>query len=159
MSNKTFATFKLGEQLFGVEVLYVREINKQIDITPVQHSPQFIRGLVNLRGQIVTVMDLLQRLKGNSTKLTDQTCNLVLKTDQEISIIRHREDRDDLVTTNDTVGLLVDAIDEIVTVEEEEIDPPPTNIGQVEGQYLDGVVKLDNELLAILSIEKVLQAA
>lgn len=159
MSSKTFATFRLGDQLFGVEVLFVREINKQIDITVVQHAPEFIRGLVNLRGQIVTVMDLLQRIKGSSTKLTDQTCNLILKTDQEITPIRNRESREDLVSSSDTIGLLVDEIDEIITVEDEEIDPPPTNMDKNEGNYLDGVVKLDGELLAILSVPRVLQAA
>jgi len=159
MATRTFTTFKLNGQLFGIEVLYVREINKQIDLTPVQHAPQFIRGLVNLRGQIVTVMDLIRRLTPNKIKLTDKTCNLILKTDAEIAGVRGREQRDDLASSPDPVGLLVDEIQEIVTVDDSEIDSPPNNIGDIEGRYLSGVVKLDGALLGILSVDKVLAVA
>ena len=157
MATKTFATFKLGKQLYGVDVMYVREINKQIDITPVPHAPEYIRGLVNLRGQIVTVMDIIKRLTPDFTTVTDSTCNLIIKTDNELAPIRQREDRPDLKSVQDSVGLLVDEIDEIVTFDDKEISPPPTNVGKVEGKFMSGVVQLPEGLLVILSIEKVLQ--
>ena len=158
MATKTFTTFKLNEQLFGVEILYVREINKQMDITPVQHAPEYIRGLTNLRGQIVTVMDLLKRLSGIESTISEKSCNLIIKTDQELSIIRRRENREDITSAPDPVGLLVDDIDEIVAVDSEEIDPPPNNIGELEGKYLSGVIKLDGTLIGILSVKKLLTA-
>jgi purine-binding chemotaxis protein CheW len=155
---KTFTTFRLGNQLYGIEILHVREINKQLDITPVQHAPEYVRGLINLRGQIVTVMDLNCRLKGDLTEITPSSCNIILRTDSELVPIRQMQNRPDLASVPDSVGLLVDVIDEIVSVEESEIDPTPSNLREIESKYISGVIKLDNQLLAILSVARVLES-
>lgn len=154
---KTFTTFRLNEQLFGIEILYVREINKQLDITPVQHAPEYIRGLINLRGQIVTVLDINKRLNGQLTEITPLSCNVILRTDAEMAPIRQMQKRDDLISVADSVGLLIDDIDEIVSVDPEDIEMPPPNISERFGRYLEGVIKLEKELLTILSVPPLLE--
>jgi purine-binding chemotaxis protein CheW len=157
VATKTFATFKLDEQLYGIDILFVREINKQIDLTPVPHSPNYIRGLLNLRGQIVTVMDLHERLNSAKSRTSEDSCNVILKTDHELNSIRQREKRTELKSINDTVGLLVDAIDEIVTIDDKDLDPKPKNMSESQAKYVEGVVKLQDQLLAILAVDRLLE--
>jgi purine-binding chemotaxis protein CheW len=157
MPNRSYATFQLNEQTFGVEILQVREINRHLDLSPVPQSPDCIRGLINLRGQIVTILDLNQRVRQQPTQLGPQAHILILKTDQELVGVRERENRSDLTGLSDKVGLLVDAIGDVLTVEETEIEAPPANIGDIDGQYIAGVVNIPGQLLALLNLEKVLE--
>ena len=157
MTTTTFATFQLDQQLFGIEILYVREVNKQLDMTPVPHAPDYVRGLLNLRGQIVTILDLKKRLSSTKTQVSGSSCNLILKTEQELNPIRQREKRPDLATSADPVGLMIDSIDEIVTVDTALIADPPVNMDPHEQKYLSGVVTLDKRLLGILSVDKILE--
>ncbi|MGE0201451.1 MAG: chemotaxis protein CheW [Candidatus Melainabacteria bacterium] len=159
MATRSFATFLLNEQLFGIEILLVREINRQLEMSIVPHAPAFVRGLINLRGQIVTVLDLNHKLGLGDLELTHRTHNIILKTEQELDGVRQREQRSDLYSCEDKIGLLVEDIQDVITVEQGEIEPPPANVGQIDGKYLSGVVKLDNKLVSIISIEKVLEAA
>jgi len=153
---KQFVTFKLDDQLFGVNVMLVREINQQTDITPVQHAPDYVRGLINLRGHIVTILDLGVRLGLGSREIGSHSHNIIMKNNEELSRIHLDEDVDELATATDTAGLLVDDIGDVVAFDERDIDPPPASIGELSGQFLTGVVKLDNNLLVLLDMEKTL---
>ena len=153
---KQFATFKLDDQLFGVNVMLVREINQQTDITPVQHAPNYVRGLINLRGHIVTILDLGIRLGLGQREIGPHSHNIVLKNNDELARIHLDEDTDELTTALDTAGLLVDDIGDVISVDDREIDPPPASIGELSGRFLTGVVKLDNNLLVLLDMEKTL---
>ena len=137
MSIRQFVTFRIDDHLLGIDVLGVREINRALDITPVPKAPEYVRGLVNLRGQIVTVFDLGVRLGFGPRKITENTHNVILK--------------------SDVVGLMVDAIGDVAITEDDEVEPPPANVGAIEGEFIEGVVKLENELLVILSAEKLLR--
>ena len=159
MSTKSFTTFMLGEQLFGIDILVVREINKHLDITPVYLAPEYIRGLVNLRGQLVTVMDLNALLGLGLSELSPCSHNVILKTSTELAVMQHPAEGVDAFFTGDKVGFIVDDIGDVVYVETEEIEAPPANIGDIDGRYLSGVVKLEGKLLPILSTHKLLQSA
>lgn len=137
MSTQQFVTFRIDSNLLGIDILNVREINRILDITPVQHAPDYIRGLVNLRGQTVTVFDLGIRLGLSLREITAESHNIILK--------------------NDTVGLLVDSIGDVVNADETQIKPPPANIGKIESEFVDGVVRLDEKLLVVLSAQRVLE--
>jgi len=150
VATKSFVTFHIDQQMFGIEIERVREINRYLDITQVQQAPSYIRGLVNLRGQIVTVLDLGIRLGLAAREITSKSHNVILNALSSHNGDEARESRD-------TVGLLVDAIDDVVEVEENEIEPPPANIGELDGRFLTGVAKLNEGLLVILSGEKVLE--
>lgn len=155
MAARSFTTFQLNEELFGIDILQVREINKQMDMTVVPHAPEYIRGLINLRGQIVTIFDLTKRI-GLEVDDSKPAHVIILKTESEMQNLRGQDGSEDLVFTGDKVGLLVDEIGDVVTVPEENIDLPPANVGKIDGQYLSGVIKLDNSLISVISLQKVL---
>lgn len=154
---KQYTSFLLDDRLFGVDIFQVREISHQLNLTPVPLAPGYLRGLVNLRGQIVTVIDLRQRLGMETKAIQPESCNVILKTDVELATLRIREGTDDLYGQPDKVGLLVDAIGDVITVDSKVIAPPPANIGEIDGKYLLGVAPLEEALMAILDIRKVLE--
>lgn len=138
MNSKQFVTFRIDDYLLGIDILKVREINRFLDITPVQHAREHIRGLINLRGQTVTVFDLGIRLGLKYREITGESHNIILK--------------------NDLVGLLVDSIGDVVEAQNHAIENPPANVGEIEGKFIEGVVTLEDELLVVLSSEKILES-
>jgi purine-binding chemotaxis protein CheW len=152
---RQFSSFFLGDSMFGLDVLLVREINRNLDITPVDPSPDFVQGLMNLRGQIVTVTDLGVRLNLDNRERTKSTCCIVLKTEKELERITD-EGLISATTSKDTVGLLVDQIGDMISIDEKEIEAPPANMNGVDGKYLSGVIKLEQDLLATLKISEIL---
>ena len=153
MANRQFITFYLGEDLFGLDILLVREINRNMEITKVDRSPDYVRGLMNLRGQIVTVLDLGARLDIGVRKIGRESSCIVLKTRAELE--RHDDELNESATV-DLVGLLVDRIGDVVAVDSGDIDSPPAHAGGVKGKYLNGVVKLEKQLLTTLKVSEVL---
>jgi purine-binding chemotaxis protein CheW len=151
-----FATFRLNDQLFGVNVLLVREINQQTDFTIVQHAPDYVRGLINLRGHIVTILDLGIHMGLGPREVSPSSHNIILKNNEELSRIQLDDDIEALETSADTAGLLVDTVGDVVTVDDREIEPPPASIGEISGQFLTGVVKLRNDLLVLLDVASML---
>ncbi|MEA1969963.1 MAG: chemotaxis protein CheW [Thermodesulfobacteriota bacterium] len=134
---RQFVSFRIDEYLMGIDILKVREINMLLNITPVQHAPDFVRGLINLRGQTVVVFDLGVIMERSVRIMTDQSHNIILKADD--------------------VGLLVDSIGEVIDVFNDEIEILPANMDAATGKYAESVVKLDNELMIIISTEKILE--
>lgn len=155
MTSSTFATFYIDEGLYGIEIQYLREIIKYVDISPVPHSPDYIKGLINLRGQIVTLIDLKKRLNDESTDIAEDTSNIILRTDQELKALSGHHQKK-MSTLPDTVGFLVNRVDEIVEVDEAVINTPPENINENDSLYIEGVVELENRLLSILSVKSLL---
>ncbi len=137
MNLKQFVTFRINRDLLGIDVLMVREINRILDVTIVPHAPPYVRGLINLRGQTITVFDLGVRLGLGPRAVTPESHNVILK--------------------YDLVGLLVDSIGDVVQCLEEQIEAPPANMGNIEGRFIEGVVKLNDELLVALSAGKILE--
>ncbi|MGC9197214.1 MAG: chemotaxis protein CheW [Syntrophobacteraceae bacterium] len=139
MARKQYVTFSIDSYLLGLDVLRVREINRILDITPAPGAPAYVRGLVNLRGQTLTVFDLGIRLGLAPRPITEESHNVVLK--QQL------------------VGLLVDSIGNIVQCDEAGIEQCPANACKIEADFIDGVVKLEEQLLIILRPEKILEYA
>ena len=157
MSQKQFASFYIGENLFGVDVRLIREINRSNDITPVDGAPEFVHGLLNLRGQIVTVIDVRSRMgltEKNNVK-EGRRC-VVLKTSDELAA-KNADDTTIEKTSRDLTALYVDSIGDMVTFEDNEIEPSPANMGEIEGRFIHRVVKLDKELMIILKVMELLQ--
>ena len=134
-------TFYVGELLLGAEIQYVEEINRQVDLTPVAHAHESVRGVMNLRGEVVTVLDLRSILGLGRTETTKSTRNVIVNAGGE------------------SIGLLVDRIADVVNAQWSEIKPPPANLTGVDGRFLQGVYELEHELLAVLDIAEVLEAA
>lgn len=155
-------TFRVDGQLFGLDILYVREINKHLDLCPVPHANGHIRGLVNLRGQIFTVMDLKNRLGLGSTQITADSHNIIIKSHAKgLSLANHKDNDtdEDSDFLSENVSFLVDDIGDVVNIDPHDVDPPPAKTGGINSRFLSGVVKLDNELLINLNLQTVLKGA
>lgn len=148
-----FATFRVAERLLGLNLLTVREILRPLDITPVPRCAPSIRGLLNLRGQVVTILDLAVCLGMPPADLTDQSHIVILKTQQELSGA-HREAIDGYRGPTDLVGLLVDAIEDVAEADQSALEPPPANLNEAEERLLSGVHRSDSGLLVLLNLQE-----
>ena len=133
-----FCTFYLDRSLFGVEVHKVQEVLRDQDMTHVPLAPDVVRGLINLRGQIVTAIDLRARLQRGQRKGEGRSMNVVLRTEEG------------------AVSLLVDEIGDVVEVDAAALERPPENLGGIGRELIQHVVKVENELLLLLDTDKVL---
>lgn len=149
-------TFYLGQHLFGISILLVREINQNLDITRVSKVPDYIKGVLNLRGQVVTVMDLAKRLDFDDVEDSDQANCIVLKTLNELESNETSVDLEDS-TIADKIGLYVDRIGDVQDIETSEIIKTPTQDSKVDKRFIRGVVRLEDQLLIILNLKEVLK--
>jgi purine-binding chemotaxis protein CheW len=132
------ASFDLGDALMAIPIQQIEEINRHLALTPVPHAPPFVRGVINLRGEVMTVIDLRAVLGLGLTEITPQTRNVIV------------------TSKGEHIGLLVDRIAEVVATERDQIEPPPANVSGVDGRFFRGVQKLEGELLVILDVETVM---
>ncbi len=154
MSTVQFVTFDVNESKYGIDILRVREVLKQVKCSPVPGAHPAIVGLMNLRGQVVTVIDLSQRLDAQSMAHERNTC-LILKTDEELE----RQDLLEQVSGRigaDPVGLLVDDMGEVISVDRVDLEDPPAQMSEQERALVENVVMLDNTLLTQISLDRVL---
>lgn len=133
------ATFYLNDALFGMNILRVQEINKNMQRTKVPHAPEYVLGIINLRGRIVTIVDLKRKLGLDSAVQRDENRNIIVDCQDEYT------------------GLLVDRIADVVPVDSSKILPPPSNVRGAQGRFFDGVFKTDQGLIAVLNVEEVLK--
>lgn len=135
-----FVTFYVGNLLIGADIHQVEEINRLIGVTAVPHAPKYVRGVINLRGEVVTVVDLREILGLADTDRTGSTRTVVVRSKGE------------------QIGLLVDRIADVILTSPAEIDPPPANVSGADGRFFTGICKLETELLVILDVDTVLTA-
>lgn len=131
--------FRIGRETFGVPIALVHEIVRLPDITAVPDAPDYVEGVINLRGKIISVIDLRKRFG-------------------ELEITRNKKNRI-LVTEVDgkLVGLIVDAASEVMKIPESQVEPPPTVYEQGELNYVTGVGKLRDRLVILIDLSKVMQ--
>lgn len=149
MSYREFVTFRLGKDLFGLEARLVQEVNRTLDITPVQQAPEYVRGLVNLRGTVVTVLDLGVLLDLGRREITTDSANVILNTER-LRAAADQASKGGSPGSGDPVGLLVDALGDVVSSQENEVDRSPATLQEAKGRFVDGIVKLEEELVTIL---------
>jgi purine-binding chemotaxis protein CheW len=130
-----FVTFYVGDLLIGVDIHNVEEINRQVDVTPVPQSPHHVRGVINLRGEVVTVVDLRKVLDMGDADINQHSRTVVVN------------------SGNEEIGLLVDRIADVVRVRANQMDMPPANVSGVDGRFFKGVYKLEKTLLIILDVD------
>lgn len=134
-SSLQFTTFYLGSDLFGIDVMRVQEITQNTTVVHVPLAPEFVRGLVNLRGQIATALGLRQ-LFGLEAGLAEDQMSVVCKMEGNL------------------VSLLVDSIGDVLEVQEEKYEPAPDTVDSSIRKYLKGVYKIDGNLLSILDVDR-----
>jgi len=156
MAERQFSSFYVGEALFGLDILLVREITRNPGITKVDQAPDFVQGLLHLRGQIVTVLDLGVRLGLEIRTITEYSRCIVLKNSGELAVYRNAGELED-ETTEDSIGLLVDLTGDAVRINSEEIAPSPANVRGIDAKYIKGVAKLADNLMIIINTGKILK--
>lgn len=134
------ATFQLADLWLGIDICQIREINRVGEMTPVPDAPASVRGVINLRGDVVTVMDLRTIIGLTPGETTPQTRWMIVE------------------SAGEQIGLLVDRVVDVVDVETVDIEPLPANLVQRNGRFLTGVYRLNTELLAVLDVEATLAA-
>ena len=132
------ATFTIGGAAYGIDILKIQEINKLRELTPVPGAPPYVQGILNLRGQIVTVIDLGLKLGLSNTHPEDPGRNIIIRSRGEY------------------IGLLVEQISDVVKVTLNDVDSPPANMNGIHGEFFHGVIKTIDRLIGILDIEKIL---
>lgn len=138
-SSRQYATFVVDDLFFGVDVLRVQEVLRYQEMTAVPRSDGIIEGLINLRGQIVTALDMRRRLNLAPRATGETPMNVVLRSD------------------GGAVSLLVDDIGDVIEVDPEGFEPPPATLEPAARDLLEGVYKLEDRLLLILASDQVLE--
>ncbi|MCT4607547.1 MAG: chemotaxis protein CheW [Marinisporobacter sp.] len=134
-----FLTFTLGEECYGIEIRYVTEIIGLQPITEVPELPEYIRGIINLRGKIIPIMDVRLRFKKSFREYNDRTCVIVI-------------DIKDL-----SIGLIVDSVSEVISILEENIVNPPEMGRNSQNRYIKGIGKVENSVKLLLDCDKLLK--
>ncbi len=132
-----YLTFHLDGEEYGVEILKVREINGLMNITSVPCMPAYMKGVVNLRGQVIPVIDLRLRFGLEEAEHTEMTCIIVVDVGQEL-------------------GLIVDAVSEVLDITDENIEPPPALGASVDTSFIRGMGKVGEAVKILLEIDRVL---
>lgn len=133
-----WVTFRLGNETYGINVMQVREVLRYTEIAPVPGAPSYVIGIINLRGNVVTVIDTRERFGLPAADITDSTRIVILESDDQV------------------VGIMVDAVAEVVYLRQSEIETAP-NVGNDESsRYIQGVCHKNDELLILIEIAKLL---
>jgi|SRR5579863_464613 purine-binding chemotaxis protein CheW len=137
--SRQYSTFYVGGLFFGIEVLRVQEVLRYLEMTKVPLAPDVIQGLINLRGQIVTAVDMRRQLGLSERSADELPMNLVVRSDEG------------------TVSLLVDEIGDVLDVPAHSYEPVPDNLPAKHREMIAGIYKLDGRLLLVLDAERALQ--
>ncbi len=143
-NENKFLTFCLGTEEYGVEILRVREIIGIIDITPLPQTPEYVMGVINLRGKIIPVIALRTKFGLPSVEYTEQTCIIVI----EVSA--------DAEADQFSVGVIVDTVSEVLEISREQVEPAPDFGCRINTNYILGMGKVAERVVILLDINKVM---
>lgn len=155
--NRQIAVFSLGGTRLGMDILLVKEVYRHLSVTPVPGVSRHIKGLMNLRGRVVTVIDLNVCLNRPPAGNTGDNRLLVLKTDNELGRCRGGEAMAHISLGEDIAGLLINEMEDVVVVSPKELFPPPSNLDDVEQGLIQGVIRQDGGLVLILDVPALLE--
>jgi purine-binding chemotaxis protein CheW len=139
-ARRQFITFRSGDQEFGADIMMIREIRGWTPTTPLPHAPVYVCGVINLRGVVLPVVDLKARLGHGATETSRKQVIIVVKCGSR------------------TIGLLVDAVSDIITVTAADIQATPELARDVHDQFVDGIAVLDERMVTILSMEQLTES-
>jgi purine-binding chemotaxis protein CheW len=131
-------TFMVGDAWCGIDILTVQEINKPTAVTPVPLAPAYVKGILNLRGQIITVLDVSTLLGQPFRIATKRQRNIIVQFD------------------NESIALQVDSIGDVLRCRREDIEKTPANIAGIQGRYFAGVITTEKQLICMLNLDALL---
>jgi purine-binding chemotaxis protein CheW len=137
-----YLTFILGGEVFAIGILNIKEIIKYAQLTEVPRMPEFIRGVINLRGSVVPVIDLRSRFGKPASAVSRRTCIVIIEViyDDELHV----------------VGMMVDGVNEVLEIAPGEIEPPPSFGAKIRADFIRGMGKVDGKFVIILDVDHVL---
>jgi purine-binding chemotaxis protein CheW len=137
-ANREFVAFRVGAQEFCIDIMGVREIRGWTAATPLPHAPAYVRGVINLRGAVLPIVDLAMRFGLGLTEPTPRSVIIVVQVYQQV------------------VGLLVDAVSDILTTSEASMQPTPDIASDMAKTFVKGVYAVDGRMISIVTLESVL---
>ncbi len=139
-----FLTFRLAEDIFAIDVIMAKEVLDFADVTKVPQTPDYMLGVINLRGSVVPVVDMRLKFGMRETDMTRDSCIIVVEVDVEGEAV--------------TVGALADSVQEVMDIEESQIEPPPRIGTKLNTEFIKGMGNLGEKFVIILDINKVFSA-
>lgn len=139
-----YLTFNLAEEEYGIGILKIKEIIGMLSITSVPQTPEFVKGVVNLRGKVIPVMDLRLRFGMPSMDYSERTCIIVVEIDGQAGTI--------------LVGIVVDSVSEVLNIKGEDIEKTPTFGAKLNTDYILGMAKMEGGVKILLDIDQVLNS-
>ncbi len=137
-----YLTFMLGGETYAIGILAIKEIIEYGQLTEVPRMPEFIRGVINLRGAVVPVIDLGARFGKTSSNVGRRTCVVIIEIESEEG--------------QQVVGVMVDAVNEVLDIAASEIEPPPSFGAKIRADFIQGMGKVDGKFVIILDVDHVL---
>ncbi|HLP41471.1 MAG TPA: chemotaxis protein CheW [Fibrobacteria bacterium] len=137
-----YLTFQLGKEIYGIEILKVQEIIGMMPVTHVPKTPDFVRGVINLRGKVIPVVELRSKFGLQGREDTERTCIVVVQVAWATGTV--------------TMGLLVDEVSEVLNVTGDQIEPPPSFGSSVDTDFILGMGKVGQKVVMLLDVDKVL---
>ena len=135
-----FLTFTLENNVYGIPIKFVTEIIGMQKVTPVPETPDFLKGIINLRGKIVPLVDVRLKFGKPEIKYNERTCVIVVEVD------------------NLSVGLIVDLVDDVLTIANDKIAPPPVGTGGYDNRYIEGIGQVEDQVVLLLNAAKILKS-
>jgi purine-binding chemotaxis protein CheW len=138
--NKTnkYVVFRLEDEEYGIDILRVKEIKEMLRITRIPKTPSFVRGVINLRGEVIPVVDLKKKFNLQQSKDTDKSRIVIIAVDEI------------------TVGLVIDTSSEVLEIDKESIEEPPATISGIDHAYINGIGKVNERLIILLDVSKII---
>lgn len=135
-----WGTFRLGDEIYGVNVMQIREVLRYTEITPVPGAPYFVLGIINLRGNVVTVIDTRTRFGLPQAEVDNNTRIVIVEVDKQV------------------IGMLVDSVAEVTYLKESEIEKAPSVGNEETSKFITGVCNKNGELLILIELERMVQS-
>ncbi len=142
LEGKKFLTFLMANEKYGLEILKVREIIGIMDVTPVPTTPAFVRGVINLRGKVIPVVDLRLKFGMEAKEDTQRTCIIV------VHLAREGQEM--------IMGIIVDEVSEVLDIDQDQIEPPPSFGADIRTDFILGMGKVNQRVVTMLDIDRVL---
>ena len=142
LEGKKFLTFLMANEKYGLEILKVREIIGIMDVTPVPTTPPFVRGVINLRGKVIPVVDLRLKFGMEGKEDTQRTCIIV------VHLARESQEM--------IMGIIVDEVSEVLDIDQDQIEPPPSFGADIRTDFILGMGKVNQRVVTMLDIDRVL---
>lgn len=146
--SRQYLTFTLGGEMYAVGILNVKEIIEYGSLTEIPMMPPFIRGVINLRGAVVPVVDLAARFGGAPSVIQRRSCIVILEIPQE--------EGEGAGSGHQDIGIVVDAVSEVLDIAASDIEPPPTFGARIRADFISGMGKVNQRFVIILDIRRVL---